>query len=462
MSRPPPSNLDTEAVVLSACMLHRDSVDIVADVLKPEHMWSEANRFIYQAILELAERGDPVDPATVAGHLRNQDRLHVVGGAVYIAQLIDATPAVHNVETHARMVRDLWRLRQVIAECQDIAARGYRAVGDIQGFLDEAEVKIRAVTEPDRASSMVMLRDSITKVFGDMSASMKAGHASQAVKTGLHKYDEATTGLHPGDLLVLAGRPGMGKTSAATAKIVNIAAATEHPGVTPYRNHVALFELEMPHDQIATRMACSEASVEVQKVRAGSLSMDDMRALTEAAQFLSALPIHIDDTGGITPVAVRAKCRRIASEAEAKGERLAAVVIDHIGIMNCKGMAGRNGSRSDEIGAATSFFKTMAKEMKLPIILLCQLNRAVEKQSDKRPGLADLRDSGNIEQDADNVTFVFREEYYVQAGKTAPDEIKGVAELIIAKQRNGPTGVIKVKFDGRYTRFENMPEAAHW
>jgi replicative DNA helicase len=464
--RVPPHDLDAEAAVLSACMLNRDAIDKVGDVLKPEHFYSYANRRIYEAILALsavqAVRID-VDIVSIAGWLRDREILAEVGGVTYLAQLSDATPAVAHVATHAMMVREKWRLRQLIATCQHTAAEGYGDVGVIQEFLDDHERKVFELSATPERTTLVKVSSTLRQCFAQISAAAERGDRITGLSTGYEKFDAKTAGLHAGDLTIVAARPGSGKSSWALNIAVNVAApraerdlATgteiQFPG-----EGVAVFSLEMPREQLATRMVCSEGRVDLGRLRQGLLQPDDWRRLTEAASFLSALPLWIDDTPAITLQDVRAKVRRLQAEYNKPGQpgtpaqKVGLVIIDYLQLM--KGRDDVN-SREQEIGEISRGLKQLAKELKIPVVALSQLNRAVETRStkDKRPQLSDLRESGSLEQDADMVVFIYRDELYFAETTNA----KGLAELIIAKQRNGPTGKVMVRFTASCTRFDNL------
>jgi replicative DNA helicase len=470
--RVPPHDLDAEAAVLSAILLERDALDKVLETLSPEHFYSEANRRIYEGAVELSAKGVPIDIVSVAGWLRDRDRLPQVGGSAYLAQLADAVPAVAHLETYARMVKEKWRIRQLIATCQRVAAEGYGDVGEVQAFIDEAEQSVYEIARTPEASSVQRIEPIIRSVFEQITELARRGERITGVPTGFERLDAKTAGLHDGELTIVAARPGMGKTSFVLNIAVNVASprtiaeerpdldlledaaageAREEPGMG-----VAVFSLEMPREQLASRMVCSAGRVEVGKMRQGFLQDRDWNNLTQAASFLYRLPIWIDDTPSLGVLELRAKVRRLQAEydrktAEGEGtKRIGLVIIDYLQLMSGSQYVS---SREQEISEISRGLKQLAKELRVPVIALSQLNRAVETRGskDKRPQLSDLRESGAIEQDADNIVFIYRDDYYEQ------DSVqKGVAELIIAKQRNGPTGKVKVRFDAAYTRFDNL------
>ncbi|KYF97212.1 replicative DNA helicase [Sorangium cellulosum] len=466
--RVPPHDLDAEAAVLSAILLHRDALDRVLEILKADHFYSEANSRIYEAAQELASGGTPIDIVSVASWLRDRERLAQVGGAAYLAQLADATPAVAHVGAHARVVYEKWRVRQLIATCQRVAAEGYGDVGVVQEFIDGAEQAVYQLARTPQGTSTQPIAQVLKAAFEQITAAAERGDRITGISTGFEKLDAKTAGLHDGDLSIVAARPGMGKTSFVLNLAVNVASprTVSSPGPDQAGHGIerhepgfgaAVFSLEMPREQLATRMVCSEGRVDVGKLRQGFLQPDDWRRLTEAASFLSTLPVWIDDTPAISLLELRAKVRRIQAEYDRppsdgnSGRRVGLVVIDYLQLMK-----GRDGvsSREQEISEISRGLKQLAKELKVAVIALSQLNRAVETRTtkDKRPQLSDLRESGAIEQDADNIIFIYRDEYY----NPETTNSKGIAELIVAKQRNGPTGKVLTRFTSSCTRFDNL------
>lgn len=472
--RVPPHDLDAEAAVLSAILLEKDALDKVLELLKAEHFYSEANRRIYEGAVELATAGTPIDIVSVAGWLRDRDRLAQVGGTSYLAGLVDAVPSVANIETYARMVKEKWRVRQLITTCQRVAAEGYGDVGEVQAFVDQAEQAIYEIARTPESSSVQRIEPIIRRVFEQITELARRGERITGAPTGFERLDAMTAGLHDGELSIVAARPGMGKTSFVLNIAVNVASprsvvpsegdadageggeAHEEPGMG-----VAVFSLEMPREQLASRMVCSEGRVDVGRMRQGVLQDRDWNNLTHAASFLYRLPIWIDDTPSLGVLELRAKVRRLQAEYNRTrpdgtlARRIGLVVIDYLQLM--KG-SQRASSREQEISEISRGLKQLSKELRVPVIALSQLNRAVETRGtkDKRPQLSDLRESGAIEQDADNIIFIYRDDYYEQ-----DSELKGIAELIVAKQRNGPTGKVKVKFHAAYTRFDNLQKGEY-
>ncbi len=459
--RLPPQDLDAEAAVLSAMLLSAGAFDEVQDILRPEHFYSDANRSIYEAVLELGRTSQPIDWVSVASWLRSRGRLEQIGGTPYLAELTDSTPAVAHVATHALTVREAARLRQLISTCQKYAAEGYGECEDVQQFIDQAEQAIFDIARVARGSTVIPLRDAIHRAFELLSAAAKRGEAITGISSGFTELDKRCAGLHPGDLYIVAGRPGMGKTSFVLNLAVKVAQSRllvdEHGHEVERPGHgVAFFSLEMPREQLASRMLASEARVDVSKIRSGQIGGEDWNKLTEAAAMLGRVPLWLDDTPAISLLDLRAKIRRLKAEIQRgrgdgpKTEQLGLVIIDYLQLMTGRRDAG---SREQEISEISRGLKQLAKEMQVAVIALSQLNRSVETRNakDKRPQLSDLRESGAIEQDADTIMFIYRDEYYFE---DSPDQ--GIAEVIISKQRNGPTGKIRVRFESAYTRFDNL------
>jgi len=474
VGRVPPHDLDAEAAVLSAILLQPESFDEVAEILKPEHFYSDANRRVYEAIFELQRMQRAVDVVSVASFLRDKNRLQQIGGTAYLAQLTDATPFVANIETHARLIREKWRLRQVIAVCQTVAAEGYGDCGETQPFIDKAEQRLFEIARIPEASTIVSLREAVREAFHILTEATKRGGGITGIPTGFTQLDRMCAGLHSGDLYIVAGRPGMGKTSFVLNLALNIAHATagsDNPSDSEFGEPpsdepgfaVAFFSLEMPKEQLAARLLASEARVSMGDIRKGTIRRDDWSKLTEAAARLSASPIWLDDTPGLGLMDLRAKVRRLQAEisrnardGRPSAQKLGLVAVDYLQLMQGRRDAG---SREQEISELSRGLKHLAKELQVPVIALSQLNRSVETRNlkDKRPQLSDLRESGAIEQDADAILFIYRDDYY-----NMNSEEPGIAEVIIAKQRNGPTGVLKTRFTKEFTRFDNLEQDEYY
>lgn len=435
-SQLPPHDLDIEAAVLSACLLDAAALDTCLEILEAQHFYSDANSFIFEACRALASEGSPVDAVSVASWLRAHGKMERVNVA-YLGNIIDASPAIDNVAHHADVVRDKWRLRQAVAACHKYAARGYVAA-ETKEYLEELESAVfqlahdgHSRSEPERLKEVLV--GEFTRV--------SSGETLEGPGTGLTKLDEKLGGLQRGNLYIVAARPGMGKTALADMACRSVAARGEA---------VAFFSLEMPKGQAAARSLCSEAKVDLSRYRSSLLSEADWSALTTAANGLSKLPLWVDDQPAITLLDLRAKARRIASEAAKDGVQLGLIVVDYIGLMTA---IGAHGTREQEVSSISRGLKALAKELDVPVLALSQLNRGVESRSDKRPLMSDLRESGALEQDADAIVFIYRDAYYNRDSKDGD-----TAELIIAKQRNGPTGIVKCRFIEWCTRFEDKED----
>ncbi|WP_394849295.1 replicative DNA helicase [Pendulispora brunnea] len=467
--RVPPHDLDAEAAVLSAIMIDSMALDRVLEFLKPEHYYSEAHRRIYEACIELRQAGQPVDIVQVGTYLKNRERIQQIGGMAYLTEILNCAPAVANIAAYGKTIHEKWRVRQLIATCQRVAAQGYIDYGEAQQFIDGAEQAVYELSRTSESSSVEKLISVMKKSFKQLTDAMQRGDRITGVATGFDRYDRLTAGLHPGDLSIVAARPGMGKTSFVLNVAVNVASPKgrelENDPNQRWEQEgagVVVFSLEMPREQLANRMVCSEGKVDVSKVRSGFLGQQDWNRLTQAAAFLGSLPIWIDDSSTLSILELRAKVRRLQAEYDREpedgrgGRKIGLVIIDYLQLMK-----GRDGvsSREQEISEISRGLKGLAKELKVPVIALSQLNRAVETRSEKskRPQISDLRESGAIEQDADNIIFIYRDDYYNKEGSTEPN----IAELILAKQRNGPTGTAKVRFDKEYTRFDNLPDGEY-
>lgn len=435
-----PHDLGAEAVVLSECMNNADGFSLVADTLVASHFYSEPNRRIFEAITALAQAGRHVDHVAVAGYLRDNERLASCGGAAYLVQLSNDVPAVARVDEHAKRIVGFARARQLIATAQQIAAEGYGVHGDsVQEFIEDSERRVFEIAqEAPSAREAGDMGEIMGEVYDDLLKAELRGVGNVELPTGIVRLDAKLGGLGPTDrLTIIAARPSMGKTSLATGFAENIA---------DMGKLVVIFSLEMPRKQLGARMACSRAGASVHRARNGWLTDRERVDFLRAQDDLRKLPILIDDTAGITLTQMRAKLRRI----RAKRGKIALVIVDYLQLMTPE-VSGKGVSRDREIGSITAGLKRMSRELDCAIVLLSQLNRDCEKREDKRPVMADLRESGSIEQDADDIIFVYRDEWY-----HADTDDKGVAELIIGKQRNGPTGVVRCGFDGKSTAFRNL------
>ncbi len=432
----PPQNLDAEQSVLGAMLIDKEAVIKAVEILKPQDFYRDANNHIFQAIVNLFERGEAVDLITLSEELRRSGSLDQIGGVSYVAGLANLVPTSANVEHYARIVQEKSLLRNLIGASTRIAQMGYEAEEDIETLLDKAEQMIFEVAERKTFTGFIPLKTVLMQTFERIELLHQSKGGITGIPSGFTDLDRLTSGFQNSDLIIVAARPSMGKTSLC----LNIAQYTSLRKGLP----VAVFSLEMSREQLVTRMLCGEAMVDQQKVRTGQLSDEDWQKLTRAAGPLSQAPLYIDDSPAISVVEMRAKCRRLKSE-----EGLAVVIIDYLQLMQG---SRRSENRQQEISEISRSLKSLARELQVPVIALSQLSRAVEQRQEKKPIMADLRESGSLEQDADLVIFIYREEYY----KQEDSEKKGIAEIIVAKQRNGPVGSIELGFLKEYTKFVNL------
>ncbi len=435
VERPLPHNLDAERAVLGAVLLHHETIHEALEVIDAEDFFRDAHRRIFDKMVKLLERGQAIDFITLKDELGRSGELDTVGGPAYVASLVDGLPHGTNVGDHARIVKEKATLRQLIYSANRILASAYAAEEDADVILDGAEQSIFAIAEDSVRAGFVSMRDLATAGF----AAVEQAHARKqlitGVPTGFVELDEMMAGLQPADLIIIAARPSMGKTSLA----LNIA---QHVGVKADMT-VGVFSLEMSKEQLFLRMLTSEAGIDSHRLRTGFLGERDWPKLTTALSTLGDARIFIDDSASIGVLEMRAKARRLMSE-----HGLHLLVVDYLQLMQGR---GRFENRVTELASVSRGLKGLAKELNIPIVALSQLSRAPEARPGRRPQLSDLRESGALEQDADVVIMIWREDMYEPT-----EENQGVAELIIAKQRNGPTGSVKLAFIKEFTRFENL------
>jgi len=435
--RIPPQNLEAEQSVLGGILLDNQGLNAVLDTISSRDFYSESHRLIFEAMLRLSEHGEPIDLITLSSDLKDQKRLDKVGGAAYLAGLVDNVPSAANIAYYGKIVKEKAILRGLINTAMEILGKTYEAGADIDTVLDEAEQAIFAISEKKIRPAFFPIKDIVKDSFRTIEDLYARKELVTGVPTGFDKVDDLTSGLQKADLIIIAGRPSMGKTAFA----LNIAQYVAMQTATP----VCLFSLEMAKEQIAMRMLAATAKVDSQRIRKGFLGEMDWPKLTTAAGSLSEAPIFIDDTAAITVLEMKAKARRLKAE-----HGLGLVIIDYLQLMR-SGTA--KDSREQEISEISRSLKALAKELNVPVIALSQLNRQVEVRTNRRPQMADLRESGAIEQDADVIAFIYRDEVY---NKADDNPEKGIAEVIIAKQRNGPTGTVKLAFLEKFTSFENL------
>src|SRR6187455_2319909 len=434
-----PHNLEAERSVLGAILLHNDAFNLAAEIIDAGDFFRDAHRRIFDKMVKLSERGDAIDLVTLKEELGRSSELDEVGGPAYITALVDGVPRSTNIEHYAKIIKEKATLRHLISSANRILATAYEAEDEADVILDQAEHAIFAIADDKVRDGFVSLRDLAQGSLDTIEKLHSHKELITGVPTGFADLDEMTSGLQPSDLIIIAARPSMGKTSLA----LNIA---QHVG-TKTDMTVGVFSLEMSKEQLFLRLLTAEARIDAHRLRGGFLGERDWGKLAQAIGTLSETKIFIDDSPSIGVLEMRAKCRRLASE-----HGLHLVIVDYIQLMQGR---GRFENRTLEVAAISRSLKGLAKELSVPIVVLSQLSRAPESRSDHRPQLSDLRESGALEQDADVVIFIYREDQY--ADKNAPPtEAAGTAELIIAKQRNGPTGVVKLAFIREYTRFENL------
>lgn len=432
----PPQNIEAEQAVIGTILIQDKSLLKIIEILSPEDFYRDAHKTIYRAMLQLFERREPHDLITVTNLLQEQNKLDSIGGPAYLASLTDIIPFTGTLVHHARIIRQKGILRRLIQSSNDVAARCYEAQDDIDALVDEAEKAIFEIAQAKKSQGFHSMADIVPKAFDRVTELFERKEHITGVATGYDDLDRMTAGLQPSDLIILAGRPSMGKTALAM-NIVQHAALIEK---TP----TGVFSLEMSMEQLALRMLCSLGRIDSQRVRTGRLHDQDWPKLTRATGMLTDANIFIDDSAGLTALEMRAKARRLKSE-----HGLGLIVVDYLQLMQGKGNIE---NRAQEISDISRSLKAMAKELDVPVIALSQLNRSLESRQDKRPQLSDLRESGAIEQDADVIMFIYRDEVY---NKSEDNPRRGIAEVIVGKQRNGPIGTVQLTFLAEFATFEN-------
>lgn len=435
--RIPPQNVEAEQSVLGTILLSDHSLSSVLELLVSNDFYKESHKLIFEAMIVLFENNEPQDIITVSNLLRDQNNLEKAGGVAYLATLTSIVPVTANLFHYAKIIRQKAVLRNLISVNTEIASRCYEEQGDIDTLVDEAEQAIFEIARSKSDKSFTPLKRIIPGAFETVEQLYKRKEMITGVPTGFTELDKMTAGLQPSDLIILAGRPSMGKTAFAM-NIAQNASLLDKTGV-------AIFSLEMSKEQLAMRLLCSAGHIDSQRVRTGKLHNEDWPKLTRAVGMLTEAPMYIDDTPAISVLEMRAKVRRLAAQYP-----LGMIIVDYLQLMR-----GRNSTenRTQEISEISRSLKAMAKELKVPVIALSQLNRSLESRPDKRPMMSDLRESGAIEQDADVICFIYRDEVY---NKAEDNPNIGISEIIIGKQRNGPTGTVKLTFIKEFTMFENL------
>ena len=442
--RVPPHSAEAEKSVLGAAMLSKDALFDVMEVVKPADFYDENHKEIFQAMIDLNRKNAPVDALTVAEELKKRNSLEMVGGRAYIASLSSMTPTTSNAMEYGRIVAEKASVRRLIETADDIVTKGYDGTMDANQMLDYAESGIFEISQARQKGQYSHIRDVLVENLAIIDRAEQMDGGLTGITTGFSKLDEMTSGMQKSDLIILAARPAMGKT----AFVLNIAQYMAfRKDVT-----VAIFSLEMAKEQLTQRLLSMESKVDLQTLKTGRLERRDWDDLNVALDILSNSNIHIDDTAGISIMEMKSKCRRLKAEAG-----LDLVIIDYLQLMNPEGKAD---SRTQEISVISRNLKLLARELDCPVLVLSQLSRAPEQRTDHRPMLSDLRESGSIEQDADIVIFLYRDEYYNKEDTEKPGE----CEVIVAKHRSGPTGSVDVAWIERYTQFKdkasgNIPDA---
>ena len=432
----PPHDIEAEQAVLGSMLTDQDAVVDAIEILKPEDFYRDDNKYIYEAILNLYNKSEPIDIITLKSELISTGKFEAVGGYEYIALLPDKVPLVSNAEKYMRIVEEKSILRKLIKASNDLMALGYEQNEEIDTIMEQAEKKIFDIMQGKNQKGYTPIKDVLVETFADLEKLYNQKEPITGIPTGFADLDYKTAGLHESDLILVAARPAMGKSAFALNIATNAAVHAKKP--------VIIFNLEMSKSQLVNRMLCSEAMVDSNKIRTGKIDEEDWVKLATALGPLSEAPIYIDDTPGISIAEIRAKCRKLKLEKD-----IGLIVIDYLQLI--QGSGKKNASREQEISEISRSLKILAKELNVPVIALSQLSRAAEARQDHRPMLSDLRESGAIEQDADIVMFLYRDEYY------NPDsEKKNIAEVILAKHRAGSTGTIELLWMGSYTKFANL------
>lgn len=433
--RIPPQNIEAEQAVLGAIFLDPSSLTLASELLIPDDFYRAAHQKIYNAMLELSDKGEPVDLVTVTSELADANLLEEVGGVSYLSDLANSAPTAANIEYYGKIVEEKSILRRLIRTATTIAQDGYSREDEVEVLLNEAEKTIMEVAQRKNAGAFQNIKDVLVQTYDNIETLHDRKGDITGIPTGFIELDKMTAGFQRNDLIIVAARPSVGKTAFALNIAQNVATKTDE--------NVAIFSLEMGADQLVMRMLCAEGNIDAQRLRTGSLTPEDWGKLTMAMGSLSNSGIYIDDTPGIRVGDIRAKCRRLKQESG-----LGMVLIDYLQLIQGN---GRTDNRQQEVSEISRSLKELARELKVPVIALSQLSRGVEQRQDKRPMMSDIRESGSIEQDADIVAFLYRDDYYDKES-----ENKNIIEIIIAKQRNGPVGTVSLAFVKEYNKFVNL------
>lgn len=434
--RVPPQNIEAEQAVLGAIFLEPASLILVSEILIPEDFYRNSHQLLFDVMLKLNEDGKAVDVITVTEELSSAKQLEDVGGLSYLSELAGAVPTAANIEYYARIVEEKSLLRRLIKTATTIAQDGYARQDEVEEVLDEAERNIMEVANRKNTSAFQNIKDVLVRTYDNIELLHHRKGDVTGIPSGFSELDRMTAGFQRNDLIIVAARPSVGKTAFALNIAQNVATKTEE--------NVAIFSLEMGSEQLVMRMLCSEGNINAQNLRTGTLTSEDWRKLTMAMGSLSNSGIFIDDTPGIRISEIRSKCRRLKQE-----HGLGMILIDYLQLIQGSGRMKEN--RQQEVSEISRSLKALARELEVPVIALSQLSRGVEQRQDKRPMMSDIRESGSIEQDADIVAFLYRDDYY-----DSESENKNIIEIIIAKQRNGPVGTVQLAFVKEYNKFVNL------
>lgn len=460
-----PYNVEAEQSLLGAIMLNNDCLENVSEVLQPEYFAVPVNGKIYSAICVLVRKGQIADPITLKAYFEKNDELKTIGGGDYLVQLVNAVISISGAEDYANVIYDLYLRRQLILIGEEMSSKAgtFELEINAQDQIENAEAKLYNLSVANRRGSFVSFSDASVSTLNTVEQAYKSDSSITGITTGFIDLNKWMGGLNRSDLIILAGRPSMGKTALATNIAFNAAMAYKEN--TEGAGKVAFFSLEMSSEQLVTRILAQESLIPSERIRRGEIKEEDFNNIVEANKKLTELPLYIDDTPALTVSAVRARSRKLQRQ-----HGLDLIVVDYLQLL--QGTTDkRNENRVQEISEITRSLKSLAKELNVPVLALSQLSRAVEARDDKRPQLADLRESGSIEQDADVVMFVYREEYYEARKEPSPgtekhmqwldrmSKVYNLAEVILAKQRHGPIGTVRLFFDGRYTKFDNLSDS---
>ena len=435
LGKVPPHDIEAEQAVIGSMLTDQEAVYAAIEKLKPEDFYREDNKQIYTAILNIYNKAEPIDIITLKAELSSMGKLDAVGGLEYIVELPEKVPTTANVDRYIKIVEEKSLLRNLIRAANEILSSGYAQEDEVENIVDHAEKKIFDVMQKKSQKGYTTIKDVLVESFTKLEELYNQKEHITGVPTGFAELDKKTAGLHGSELILIAARPAMGKSAFA----LNIGSYAATRANVP----VAIFSLEMSKEQVGNRILCSEALVDSNNVRTGELNDEELGKLAETSGELSQAPIYIDDTPGISVMEIRAKCRKLKLE-----KNIGLVIIDYLQLIQG---SGKTSSREQEIAEISRSLKILAKEINVPVIALSQLSRAVEARPDHRPMLSDLRESGSIEQDADIVMFLYRDDYYNE-----DSEKKNIAEVIIAKQRAGSTGTVDLAWLGKYTKFANL------